>query len=1788
MLAQNSFYMFGYPNLLNLMKKITLLGILAFLLVPQLSMSQSINNWVEKKETEISTNLKRETVPNKYKTFRLDINALKSNLKNAVIRDDHNNLSHTALVSFPFSNGQTETFIVEKVNVLHPDLGAKYPEIQSYLGRSIDNRLNTIHFSIYNDEFRGLITGERTIYIDPYAKKDVENYIVYNRSDFDRKSDDNFACNVKEEDLSSAVPSIPGYAQENSTDGKLRTYRIAVACTSEYTAYHGNTIADALAAINTTITRVNSVYRKELGVIFQVVASNNRLIYRNNFNIDSTPDPDPYDNYDGGQMLNANTANITGLITVGAYDIGHVFSTGGGGIAGTAPCNTNSKGNGVTGIVTPEFDPFDIDYVCHEIGHQFGAGHTQNNACQRSTASAMEPGSGSTILGYAGICPPNIQNNSDDYFHAISISQMTATINGNTCELETTINNAEPVIATITNRTIPKSTPFILTASATDANGDIMTYCWEQMNNGTTSGTMPPVATSTDRPNFRSFYPTTSPSRTFPNLTDLINNVTPTWEVLPSVGRAMSFRVTVRDNNPLGGQTSQGNVTVTVGTAGPFAVTAPNTSQTWYVGETKAITWSVNSTNTTTYSTTVNIRLSTDGGLTYPILLASATANDGTENITVPNNIGTRNRIKVEAAANIFFDISNANFEIKSNKFELTSTQTTTSVCKPASGVYTINYVAAPSFTETVTFSAVGLPTGATASFSPTTRNSSGTVTMTINGISSVATGSYNFNCNGTSTTGNINFPVTLKVFDSNIGTIIPTTPENGAENQQTSVLLQWNALSSAASYTIEIAANPSFSTLLETATAVTNSYQTTSLSTGTINYWRVRPVNSCTTGAYSQTFSFQIASDYCTNYTDDYFEGNAIWEEGSTNAVIAKIDVPDDVIISELSFYMRASHESLADLKMQLSGPTGIFAEIFNRDCSGADINVTFDDDGVPLACGNIDPNTVAGLEGIQQASQPLAKFDGSSSLGTWTLLATDRGANTSGGTFHEFSVTICGKLQIVNNISVSSSALNVNQGSTIVIPQSKLAAAQPSTTASNLIYTITQLPTNGLLKNNGVTLQSGSTFTQSDINNSLITYVHNNANTNPENFKFTVTGLNSAFLGGETFDFIITACNISNTASQVNVKCYGQNTGSATVIASGGSGNYTYLWSPSGGNAETANALSAGNYSCLITDSNGCTKTQIFNITQPDQITNGVSQANVSCYGQNTGSATVIASGGSGNYTYLWSPSGGNAATANALSAGNYSCLITDSNGCTKTQIFNITQPVATIWNGAGWSNGIPTSGTKAIFNSNFTSSGDLTACSIEVNGTAVVTVLSGHDFNIANKVTVAQTATLVFQNNANLIQVDEVANSGNITSTREAMIRRLDYVYWGSPVSGQNLLDFSSLTMANRFYTLTELTNTFAPVIPSTTDFEIAKGYMIRAPNTFTTAISQFDGTFTGIPNNGTKTTQVTNSGSGFNMIGNPYPSPIDARLFLNSNPGTLYFWTHTNQIPNGSSNYATFNTLGATAAAAGGEAPNGTIQVGQGFLIKKSAGGSAIFTNIMRIGNNDGQFYRTNPTETHRLWLNLNSTISGLNQMLLGYSESATQGFDESIDGLLIDSGSSISSRIGESNYTIQGRALPFDVNDIVPLNFKASFTGDYTLSIDHFDGLFAGNQEIYLKDKSLNLLHNIKQSPYTFTSDAGTFPDRFEIVYTNSLLSINPSVSANDVVIYTQNGILNLKSFNTEMNAVKIFDIRGRLIYQKSGIASNFISLTDFSAEHQVVLVQIECKENISFTKKAVH
>ena len=636
--------------------------IVTLLLMTNVTFSQnksSVWNATTKNNNMVALDARMQLPENKL--FNLNLLSLKTNLNNAPARRANAKDSNIVL-SIPNADGVLERFSIYENPTMDPALAARFPEIKSYIGIGIDNPTLTAYFSMSPLGFKSMVIGadRSTVFIEPISE-DLTTYTVYKKAD-KSKTFNPFECSV----INQVTTQISGETlRPNADDSTLRTFRIAVSTTGEYTAYFGGTKAGALAAINASMTRVNGVFEKDFAIRMVLIANNDAVIY-------TDAATDPYTTSYNSQLQ----STLTSVIGEANYDVGHVFvrasNNGNAGCIGCV-CVNGSKGSGFTSSTIPTGDTFDIDYVAHEIGHQFGGNHTFSMS-NEGTGVNMEPGSGSTIMGYAGITAQDVQPNSDAYFHAASIQQITNNVKAKTCQINTATGNAVPTANAGLDYTIPRSTPFVLTGSGTDANGDVLSYNWEQFDNAASTATgasSAASATRTSGPTFRSYNSTATPVRYFPRIQSVLNGATTTAgteiavEALPSVARTMNFRLTVRDNRAGGSANNSDDMIVTVnGTAGPFTVNSPNTAVSFVGGSLQTITWAVAGTTANGVNcANVDILLSTDAGTTWSTLLA-ATPNDGTQAVTIPNTPGTTNRIMVKGTNHIFFDVSNTNFTI--------------------------------------------------------------------------------------------------------------------------------------------------------------------------------------------------------------------------------------------------------------------------------------------------------------------------------------------------------------------------------------------------------------------------------------------------------------------------------------------------------------------------------------------------------------------------------------------------------------------------------------------------------------------------------------------------------------------------------------------------------------------------------------------------------------------------------------------------------------------------------------------------------------------------------------------------------------------------------------------------------------------------------------------------------------------------------------------------------------------------------------------------------------------
>jgi hypothetical protein len=896
------------------------------------------NSYAQKKEIH-----KIKNFPEAYKLASLDLFNFQKYLDNKTSEQ---------IITLPNTNGTFSEFSIKESSNFNIELAKKFPTIKSYAAQGIDDPTAVAKISIGTDGLHAIIFSgnESTIYIDPYSK-DNNDYIVYNRSSLVKKNSE-FKCEV--EQASNAVISQQNFSR-NANDGMLRTFRLAIVCSGEYAQFHltrqdvPSTATDivkkaaVLSAINTSMTRINGVFEKDLGVHMELVANNEEIIF-----LDA--DNDNISDGSAGTMISEVQSICDASIGDENYDIGHIFSIGGSGLAGLGVvCITGQKARGVTGISTPVGDPYDIDYVSHEMGHQFGANHTQNNDCNRNDSTAVEPGSASTIMGYAGICAPNVQNKSDDHFHTVSITEMWNTIQSSaTCAVVFDTSNEAPTADAGDDFNIPKSTPFVLRGAATDADGtSSLTYNWEQVD--AEVATMSPLPTNTEGPMFRSLRSKSSPDRYMPDLSTIISgNISSTWEVLPSVPRDLNFSFLVRDNNAGGGNTARDNVKVTITDAEAFMVTSQSTNATLYTGSSRAITWVKGTTDLAPINcANVNIKLSIDGGLTFPIMLKENTPNDGIEDIIVPNSATTSARILVEAANNIFYNVNASNFTIDAttSTFLVNNTSGEQGVCNfgNESASYNLNLDFVNGFSESVSLTASGQPSGASVVFSPATVNSDENVVMTVTNLDGATAQMYTINVQATSTTLTKSANVNLNLTEQVASLLTLVSPVNGVINTSLTQTLSWNEDSNATSYDIEIASDVNFTNLLYSDNVTVNYYVPANLIEDTLYYWRVVAKNNCSESNYSSTFSFTtITCNTCISFGEtSYATSTTLVQFNTINNISEKPSGYGDYTAINTVVKLNESHDLTVNVNTDGSYRVQVKAWIdWNQNCS-------FDDDG-------------------------------------------------------------------------------------------------------------------------------------------------------------------------------------------------------------------------------------------------------------------------------------------------------------------------------------------------------------------------------------------------------------------------------------------------------------------------------------------------------------------------------------------------------------------------------------------------------------------------------------------------------------------------------------------------------------------------------------------------------------------------------------------------------------------------------------------------------------------------
>ncbi|PCH77313.1 MAG: hypothetical protein COB98_03765 [Flavobacteriaceae bacterium] len=923
------------------------------------------------------------------------------------------------LISFPDASGHMDTYRIKEASIMHPDLQAQFPTIRSFIGKSTSKNGNTIRFSHSKLGIHAIIfrKGEGIDLINPSTQGHYYEVVAKKNT----TSENDFQCFVNDDLLELPSKKMINNSANVVNDGVLRTFRLALACTVEYSRFHltNQSIADnetdavkkaaVLAAINKTMTRVNGIFERDLSVTMQLVSKEVDLIF--------LKEDDGFSNNNVNSLINESQTVIDGVIGFDNYDIGHTFSTGEGGLASKTSTCTVYKAKGVTGNSNPISDSFDIDYVAHEIGHQFGASHTFNgnrdgsncDASNRADATAVEPGSGTTIMSYAGICSPiNIQMNVDAYFHAVSIEQMYANVSGiESCASVSATNNIAPVVEAGLHYTIPAGTPFVLTAVASDANQDDLTYVWDQIDTGLVTE-FPTPSSTVDGPLFRSFPPTSNAKRFFPKLETVVTgSLFSTWEVLPTVSREMNFGVLVRDNNINGGQTAYDTTSITVvDTSVPFKMTSQQVSETWQEGDFKTITWDVANTTAAPISCAqVTVFLSLDGGFTFPIRLAQNIPNNGSYEIVVPKQTSLKGRVKVMAANSIFYTMNTADISIQASEFVLDFITREQHVCVGESVNFNFTYKAFSGFSETTTFSVENLPTGLSVAFSPSEAKISNTaVVMTISGASKSLMGRHDIQVVGTAATSSKTAKAVLTVFSTTINPPVLISPTDGSLGLIAPIELTWEPDTNAASYEYQLSTNASFTSLFYTAIVSGTTGTAPGLAYNTTYFWRVKAKNDCGESAFSTVYTLRTADIKCG--TTEYMGADINIPDNDVIGISSVIVVEDQFEITDVNVTLSIRHKYMGDLSIILISPSNIPIELVNNiGASGSGFeNTVFDDQQVKGIKDGIVPYT-----GSFRPVKALSQFNGLLSAGNWTLKVID-GSDQDVGTLTDWKLDICG----------------------------------------------------------------------------------------------------------------------------------------------------------------------------------------------------------------------------------------------------------------------------------------------------------------------------------------------------------------------------------------------------------------------------------------------------------------------------------------------------------------------------------------------------------------------------------------------------------------------------------------------------------------------------------------------------------------------------------------------------------------------------------------------------------
>lgn len=1072
--------------------KSTFTSIVFFFLFTTITQAQIV--W-KKESVNLSSNIQAPRIPNPiaYNVYKIDYDATKKELLSpAALRGDKT-------ITLPLPDGSMTIFEYKEAQVMEQGLKDKYANIRAYEGTSTDGNY-AVKFDIGTYGLHAsILSSKGEIYITPASMTDPSlHYVYYGKDLFDYEKT-KFSCGVHEKSEEQRI-SKQEVAQLRAGEIPLQTYRFAISTTGEWGAVRGTKEA-ALSDLVSSTNRLNQIYERDLGIRLILIANNDLLIH-----LDADTDPYTGSNM-GGSLLNQNTAVTNGLVGAFSYDLGHIYTnrcTDVGGVAFLSSICTGSKGSGVSCFSSSVIATTN-QVVAHEIGHQLGANHTFHSCGENvSLGNDFEPGSGSTIMAYGGLCgSDNTVSANDSYFHQASLLEIydnirTISAPAYNCAIKIPTANIPPVITNMPRKEliIPTSTPFILSGSATDANGDALLYNWEQKDS-----TFSPTklgSPSGNAPLFRSFLPRVDSFRVFPSPTFLFANLNINSEVLPSYARSMNFAFTVRDNNTQAGTATWNTMNMkVVNIGGPFMITSGNSPFDIEAGAPFKLTWNVAVTDKAPINATkVNIYISTDQALNLGNpklkLIASNVANDGEETVYMPNVISSNARFVVRPIDNVFFDISNNNIKIvPATKpmayFEYVAPST--DLCLPTTSKLNLISSGIGGYSGNINYQVANLPQGIKATFSKNLVKVGENVELSLDISNEVPTSDFDISIIGFGTNNDtIIRTLRYNVISNNFKDLTTLLPLNGSKNLGGLPEFTWSGSQNAIDYTFQISTDPTFASgnLFFSGDTDTKSYKPSkTLDKAKIYYWRVRANNSCGSGAFTPSKAIGTEVLACKTFSASDLPINI--SSSGKPTIESRINVGEDFNITDCNIKpVSIEHDFFKDLTATLISPKGTQVVIWDNQCPRRmSFTSGFDDEAPSIfLC-----STVADAQ--WKPIGTLSSFKDENAKGQWMFKIEDK-TGGNGGKLNGLTLEFCGNIPVDNPRITRNSLLKVPYKTSVTLKNNTLQSIDSTSSAKDLSYVVIRPTVFGNVELNGKILNVGDTFTQLDIDTDKVKYTN------------------------------------------------------------------------------------------------------------------------------------------------------------------------------------------------------------------------------------------------------------------------------------------------------------------------------------------------------------------------------------------------------------------------------------------------------------------------------------------------------------------------------------------------------------------------------------------------------------------------------------------------------------------------------------------------------------------------